>query len=229
MTTVVLADDQPLVRDGLRLILELNDVVVVGEASDGAEAVAVVRALEPDVAIMDIRMPGTDGVTATRLISGLGLRTRVLVLTTFNEDRHVHDALMAGAAGFLLKDVTAAGLVEAVRRTADGEMLLAGPVLERVVSTFLAEARQPGTETPDLSVLTDRERQVLALVGLGLSNAEIAAELVISVATVKSHVRHILAKADLRDRVHAVVLAHQAGLVTHQAGHGQLSVQALER
>ena len=182
MTRVLLADDQELVRTGFRLILELAGLEVVGEAADGAAAVELARRTEPDVVLMDIRMPGMDGIEATRRIGQAGLRAKVLALTTFDLDQHVYDALQAGASGFLLKDVDRERLVAAVRTVAAGDELLAPPVLRR-------------------------------LVGRGLSNAEIAAELVISLATVKTHVRHVLQKLRLRDRVQAVVLAHETGVV----------------
>jgi DNA-binding NarL/FixJ family response regulator len=209
-----------MVRSGLRLILELAGIEVVGEADDGEQAVTLVSAHEPDVAVMDIRMPRLDGIEATRRIVASGSDTRVLVLTTFDLDAHVVDALRAGAAGFMLKDVTAEALVDAVRQTAAGQTPMAPAVLQRLLTHFVE--RPPGAAghgPPDpptgevLRVLSSREAEVLALVGAGLSNTEIADRLVLSVATVKSHVRHILAKLDLRDRVQAVVLAHESGLV----------------
>jgi len=212
MTTVAIVDDQAMVRQGLRLILELGGLEVVGEAEDGAQGVAVVRQHEPDVVLMDVRMPRLDGIEATRRIVAEGLPTRVLVLTTFDLDQHVYDALRAGAAGFLLKDVTADRLVAAVQETAAGETPMSGPVLRRVVDQFVRRLPDPDSARR-LDVLSEREAEVLALVGTGLSNPEIAERLFISVATVKSHVRHILAKLDLRDRVQAVVLAHESGLV----------------
>ena len=212
MTSVVIADDQALVRDGLRLILELAGIDVAGEAADGAEAVEMVRTARPDVVLMDIRMPGMDGIEATRRIALAGVSTRVLVLTTFDADDHVYEALRAGAAGFLLKDAGRERLVEAVRTTAAGETPLAPAVLERLVGHYVR--RPPATVgTPArLEALSTRELEVLRLIGAGRSNPEIADELVISRATVKSHVRNILAKLGLRDRVQAVVLAHECGL-----------------
>ena len=212
MTSVVIADDQALVRDGLRLILELAGIEVAGEAADGAEAVELVRAARPDVVLMDIRMPGMDGIEATRRIALAGLPTRVLVLTTFDADEHIYEALRAGAAGFLLKDAGRERLVEAVRTTAAGETPLAPSVLERLVGHYVR--RPPATVgTPTrLEALSTRELEVLRLIGAGRSNPEIADELVISLATVKTHVRNILAKLGLRDRVQAVVLAHECGL-----------------
>lgn len=214
MTSVVIADDQELVRDGLRLILELAGIEVAGEAADGAEAVELVRAARPDVVLMDVRMPGMDGIEATRRIALAGLPTRVLVLTTFDADEHIYEALRAGAAGFLLKDAGRERLVEAVRTTAAGETPLAPSVLERLVGHYVR--RPPATvSTPTrLEALSTRELEVLRLIGAGRSNPEIADELVISLATVKSHVRNILAKLGLRDRVQAVVLAHECGLAS---------------
>lgn len=208
MTTVLLVDDQDLVRQGLRLILELAGLDVVAEARDGTEAVAAVAEHAPDVVLMDLRMPGMDGIEATRRVAG---DTRVIALTTFDLDEHVVEALRAGAVGFLLKDVTADGLVEAVRRAAAGEPVVAPAVLERMMASFAA--RPPvAALPPGLADLSEREREVLALIGAGRSNAEIAAELVISMATVKTHVRHVFAKLDLRDRAQAVVAARDAGL-----------------
>ncbi len=212
MTRVLLVDDQDLVRQGLRLILELAGLEVVGEARDGAEAVAAVAEHAPDVVLMDLRMPGMDGIEATRRITASYDGTRVLALTTFDLDEHVVDALRAGAVGFLLKDVTADGLVEAVRRAAAGEPVVAPAVLARMMASFASRA-PAATPPPGLADLSEREREVLALIGAGRSNSEIAAELVISMATVKTHVRHVFAKLDLRDRAQAVVAARDAGLV----------------
>ena len=212
MTTVVLVDDQALVRDGLRLILELAGLEVVGEACDGATGASIVGDLRPDVALMDLRMPGVDGVEATRRITASGVGTRVVVLTTFQEEELTYAALAAGASGYLLKDAGGDRIVEAVRAAAAGELPLAPAVAARVVQAYLD--RRPATAVRDrLAPLSDRERDVLALVGAGRSNPEIARELYISLATVKSHMRHILAKLDLRDRAHAIVLAHECGLV----------------
>ncbi len=210
-TRVLLVDDQDLVRHGLRMILELGGVEVVGEAADGEEAVAAAAELSPDVVLMDIRMPGTDGVEATRRIVAAGSPARVIVLTTFDLDQHVVDALRAGAVGFLLKDVTADGLVDAVRRAVAGEPVLAPAVLARMMDHF--SSRPPASSPPPgFDELSEREREVLALIGAGRSNAEIAEELVISMATVKTHVRHVFAKLDLRDRAQAVVAARDASL-----------------
>ena len=220
MTRVLVVDDQDMVRQGLRLILELAGIDVVGEARDGAEAVAAVVEQQPDVVLMDLRMPGMDGVEATRRIveagPGVGL-ARVVALTTFDVDQHVVDALRAGAVGFLLKDVTSEGLVEAVRRAAAGEPVVAPAVLARMMGHFAARPPVPARRPPGWDDLSDREREVLAMIGAGRSNTEIAEELVISMATVKTHVRHVFAKLDLRDRAQAVVVARDAGLVTPDA------------
>jgi DNA-binding NarL/FixJ family response regulator len=214
MTTVLLADDQELVRSGFRLILELADFEVAGEASDGREAVELARTAQPDVVLMDVRMPGMDGIEATRRIAQAGLPSRVLMLTTFDLDEYVYEALRAGASGFLLKDAGRERLIEAVRTVAAGESLFAPSVLQRLVTHFVA--RPPvGAARPKgpLAELSERETEVLKLVGRGLSNAEIAGTLVISQATVKTHVRHVLQKLGLRDRVQAVALAYEAGLL----------------
>ena len=218
MTRVLLADDQELVRAGFRLILELAGLEVVGEAGDGAEAVELARELDPDVVLMDVRMPRMDGIEATRRLAQAGLRARVLVLTTFDLDQHVYDALQAGASGFLLKDVDRERLVEAVRTVAGGEALLAPPVLQRLVAHYVESPPAALARPQGLDDLSERELEVLRLVGRGLSNAEIAAELVISLATVKTHVRHVLQKLLLRDRVQAVVVAYEAGLVPRTRG-----------
>jgi DNA-binding NarL/FixJ family response regulator len=213
MTRVLIADDQELVRSGFRLILELAGLEVVGEAGDGAEAVDAARRLRPDVALMDIRMPGTDGIEATRRIVAEGLPTRVLILTTFDLDEHVYDALQAGASAFLLKDVGRERLVEAVRTVAGGDALFSPSVLRRLVEHYVAAPPSAGALAPELEELSPRELEILRLVGEGLSNGEIAARLYITLATVKTHVRHVLQKLGLRDRVQAVVLAHRTGLV----------------
>jgi DNA-binding NarL/FixJ family response regulator len=213
VTTVLLADDQELVRSGFRLILELEGFEVVGEAGDGAEAVVLARELRPDVALMDIRMPGTDGIEATRRIVAEGLPTRVLILTTFDLDEHVYDALQAGASAFLLKDVGRERLVEAVRTVAAGDALFSPTVLRRLVEHYVAAPPGARALPPELEELSPRELEILRLVGEGLSNGEIAARLFITLATVKTHVRHVLQKLGLRDRVQAVVLAHRTGLV----------------
>jgi DNA-binding NarL/FixJ family response regulator len=209
---VLLADDQELVRAGFRLILELDGFEVVGEAGDGAEALELARELEPEVVLMDVRMPRMDGIEATRRIGLAGLKTRVLVLTTFDMDEHVYDALRAGASGFLLKDAGRERLTEGVRTVAAGEALFAPSVLRRLVDHYVA--RPPLGRAVGLDELSERELEVLRLIGRGLSNSEIAEALVISLATVKTHVRHVLAKLGLRDRVQAVVLAYESGLVS---------------
>lgn len=211
MTRVLVVDDQDLVRHGLRMILELGGVEVVGEASDGAAAVAAAAELDPDVVLMDLRMPIMDGVEATRRITRTG-GPSVLVLTTFDADQHVVEAIRAGAVGFLLKDVTSEQLLDAVGRSAAGEPVVAPAVLARMMDHFSTRPPDVLREPPGLASLSDREREILALIGAGLSNTEIGEELVISMATVKTHVRHIFAKLDVRDRVQAVVIARDAGL-----------------
>ena len=212
---VLLVDDQPLLRTGFRLILQTEpDIEVVGEAADGEVALAQVRALRPDVVLMDIRMPGMDGVEATRRLHQLSDPPRVLVLTTYDLDEYVVDSLRAGASGFLLKDVPADDLVEAVRVVHRGEAVVAPRVTRRLLDRFAQHLPSPTTGPTTLPTLTEREHQVLLLVARGLSNAEIAAELVLSETTVKTHVSNVLMKLGLRDRVQAVVLAYERGLVT---------------
>ena len=213
MSTVVLVDDQQLVRDGLRLILELAGHHVVGEAADGDEAVHTILENAPDVVLMDVRMPRMDGIEATRRVVASGSTSRVIMLTTFDVDQHVFDALRAGASGYLLKDAGGDHIVAAVERAAQGEMPVAGPVMTRLVASYVSRRADMEANASLTNVLSAREVEVLAMVGRGLSNSEIATELVISVATVKSHVRHLLAKLGLRDRVQAVVMAHERGLV----------------
>jgi len=213
VTTVLLADDQAMVRSGLRMILELRGVDVVGEAADGAEAAVLAAELEPDVVLMDVRMPGTDGIEGVRRIVAAGLPCRVVVLTTFDLDQHVYDALRAGASGFLLKDASAEQLVGAVERAAAGEVPMAPQVTARLVDRFLEREPDSGPVPSGVEALSPREREVLSLVARGLTNPEIAERLVVSLATVKTHVRSILAKLDARDRVQAVLLAHRHGLV----------------
>jgi DNA-binding NarL/FixJ family response regulator len=213
VTSVLLADDQELVRTGFRLILELAGLTIAGEAADGHEAVELARRLRPDVVLMDVRMPRMDGIEATRRIGQAGLPSRVLVLTTFDLDEHVYDALRAGASGFLLKDVERERLVEAVHTVAAGESLFAPSVVRRLVSHYVEHPPAALTRPPALDELSERELEVLELIARGRSNAEIATELVISTATVKTHVRHLLAKLALRDRVQAVVFAYESGVV----------------
>jgi DNA-binding NarL/FixJ family response regulator len=207
----VVADDQDLVRDGLTMILDAQpDMQVVGTATDGVEAVHEVRRLTPDVVLMDIRMPRLDGVAATRRLAAEGSPSRILVLTTYDLDEYVTDALRAGASGFLLKDAPRRRLLAAVRAAVDGDTVLAPSVTRRVLDAYVS--RRPGGPDHRLARLTARETEVLRLVAQGLSNAEIAERLVLSVTTVKSHVARMLAKLELRDRVQAVVLAYESGL-----------------
>jgi DNA-binding NarL/FixJ family response regulator len=214
MISVLLADDQALVRGGFKLILDAqDDIEVVGEAANGREAIEEATKFHPDVLLMDVRMPELDGISATRTIVTEGLAARVLVLTTFDEDRIVYDAMKAGASGFLLKSAPPAQLVDAVRTVASGDALLAPSVTRRLVEDFVRRP-PPGEERPELlTSLTEREQEVLALIARGLSNAEIAAQLFLSGATVKTHVNRILSKLGLRDRVQAVVAAYETGLV----------------
>ena len=220
---IVVADDQGIVREGFASLLATQaDFEVVGTAADGAQAIRLCTELEPDVILMDIRMPGVDGIAATREISGSGSRPdgpRILILTTFDLDEYVYDALRAGASGFLLKDVTAERLFEAVRVIATGDALLAPAVTRRLIGEFAALRVRPETASAaarsglDLAALTPRETQVLRLVAEGLSNAEIAQRLVVSEETVKTHVSRVLSKLGLRDRTQAVVAAYESGLV----------------
>jgi DNA-binding NarL/FixJ family response regulator len=209
---ILIADDQSLVRAGFRLVLENHDdMEVVGEASNGREAVHSAGRLAPDVVLMDIRMPELDGIGATREITARH-DARVLVLTTYDLDEYVYDALQAGASGFLLKDTPPAQLVDGIRSVAQGEALLAPTVTRRLIEEFARLARRE--KPPELDELTPRELEVLKLLARGMSNAEIAAELILSETTVKTHVTHVLGKLNLRDRVQAVVLAYESGLVT---------------
>lgn len=212
MTRVLLVDDQHMVRSGLRMILELAGIEVVGEASDGAEAVDLAAELDPEVVLMDVRMPGIDGIEATRRIVDANLPCRVVILTTFDLDRHVYDALLAGATGFIVKDASAQQLVNAVERAVAGEAPMASSVLARMIDRFLERVPEGAPDPPNLRSLSTREREVLGLMAAGLTNTEIAERLVVSIATVKTHVRNILAKLEARDRVQAVLLAHQYGI-----------------
>jgi DNA-binding NarL/FixJ family response regulator len=212
MIRVLLADDQELVRSGFRLILEMAEgIEVVGEAVDGRDAVELAKELRPDVVLMDVRMPDVDGIEATRQLRAANLDARVLVLTTFDLDEYVYAAVQAGASGFLLKDAPRDQLVTAVRTVARGEALLAPAVTKRLIERFVAQATPPAA--PGIADLSARESEVLQLIARGLSNAEIAAELFVAEATVKTHVARVLAKLGLRDRVQAVVFAYENGLV----------------
>jgi DNA-binding NarL/FixJ family response regulator len=216
MIRVVLVDDQSLLRVGFRMILEgESDIEVVGEAADGATGVTMTEATHPDVVLMDIRMPGTDGITATEQITAGHSGARVLILTTFDLDEYVHAGLRAGASGFLLKDAPPADLLNAVRTVAAGDAVLAPSTTRRLLERFAPML--PGDQAPVgdavLSDLTDRERDVFRLVAAGRSNREIAAELFVSEGTVKVHVSRLLAKLGLRDRVQVVVLAYEAGII----------------
>ncbi|MFJ9038225.1 response regulator [Streptomyces sp. NPDC102406] len=216
---VLLADDQPLVRSGLRvLIADTDDLEIVGEAGDGAEAVELAVRLRPDVVVMDIRMPGTDGIEATRQIVAADTGSRVLVLTTFDEDAYVYGALRAGAGGFAVKDMRLDDILAAIRVVAAGDALIAPGVTRRLIADFVARP-EPVRARPARSAdgITQREREVLTLVGLGRSNQEIADELVISVATAKSHVARLFTKLDARDRVQLVITAYELGLVSPPA------------
>jgi DNA-binding NarL/FixJ family response regulator len=211
---IVIADDQALVRSGFRLIVEARpDLEVVGEAEDGGQAVALVEELEPDVILLDIRMPNLDGIEATKQIVASGSRTRILVLTTFDLDEYVYGAVRAGASGFLLKDVRPGELVDAIRVVASGNALLGPTAIERLLARFSDATDPPIAETVAIGSLTDRETETLQLLANGLSNAEIAERFVVSEATVKTHVSNILRKLGVRDRVQAVIAAYDSGLV----------------
>jgi len=211
---VVIADDQALVRGGFRMILDAReDIEVAGEAADGAEAIALVAEHEPDVVLMDVRMPNTDGIEATRQIVASGSPARIIILTTHDVDEYVFAALRAGASGFLLKDVRPPELVEGIRVVARGDALLAASVTRRLLDRFATVFPETDAQPAGLDELTERETEVLRLVALALSNAEIAARLVLTEATVKTHVSSVLRKLDLRDRVQAVVYAYDVGLV----------------
>jgi DNA-binding NarL/FixJ family response regulator len=220
MTKVLIADDQELVRTGFRLMLELEpDIEVVGEASDGIEAVNLATSLLPDVVLMDIRMPLLDGLEATRRLVATARPPRILILTTFDLDEYVYEGMKAGASGFLLKEVPREQLIAGVRMVAAGDALVAPAVTRRLIERF-TRMPPPGGSPPELTELTDRELEVMRLVARGLSNPEIAQELIIGDATVKTHVARILQKLDLRDRVQAVVLAYESGLIEAGA-HGE--------
>jgi DNA-binding NarL/FixJ family response regulator len=217
---VLLVDDQPLLRMGFRMILEAQpDMTVAGEAADGDEAVESTASLTPDVVLMDVRMPGTDGIEATRRIIAAGSGARVLILTTFDLDEYAFSALRAGASGFLLKDAPPHDLLSGIRAVASGDAVVAPSVTRRLLDAYAhrlpdgAGGSGPMTRASRLDPLTEREREVMLAVAGGLSNAEIAARLVVSEATVKTHVGRILTKLGLRDRVQAVILAYETGLV----------------
>jgi DNA-binding NarL/FixJ family response regulator len=212
--SVVVADDQELVRTGFRVILNSEpDIEVVGEAADGREAIEEAKQLGPDIVLMDIRMPVLDGIAATRrIVTGPDSRPRVLILTTFDLDEYVYEALRSGASGFMLKDNPADQLLTATRVVAEGSALLAPQITRRLISEFVRS--RPSTARPEqLQILTDRETEVLKLVAHGLSNSEIAGELHVAETTVRTHVGHLLTKLGLRDRVQAVVLAYESGLI----------------
>jgi DNA-binding NarL/FixJ family response regulator len=218
---VLIADDQQLVRTGFRLILERQaDIEIVGEASDGVEAIAAAERLHPDVILMDIRMPGIDGIQATRRILSRATHrdVKILILTTFDLDEYVYDALKSGAAGFLLKDTPPEQLTTAVRAVSSGDALLSPSITRRLIETFTS-ARAPGEASVVLSRLSPREAAVFEFLARGLSNLEIASELVVAETTVKTHVARILEKLHLRDRVQAVVLAYEAGIVYPGQNH----------
>lgn len=212
MIRLLIVDDQRLVRAGLRMLCESTaDLEVVGEASNGVEAVRLAAELVPEVVLMDLRMPGLDGVAATRQIVGSGSRAKILVLTTFDDDEHLYPALAAGAAGFLVKDTAPADLLSAIRRTVDGDTPLSPQLLRRLVDRAVAAAPVPAVPEPPQAALTDREREVLALVGDGLSNQEIAERLHLGVTTVKTHVANLMGKTGCDNRVRLAVHAHRRG------------------
>jgi DNA-binding NarL/FixJ family response regulator len=211
---VILADDQPLVRAGLRMLIEHTPGIdVAGEAGTGAEAVRLARDTSPDVVVMDIRMPGMDGIEATQMITASDSRARVLVLTTFDDDDYVYGALRAGASGFLVKDMALEDILTAIRVVAAGDAIIAPGVTRRLIAQF-AIPSHPDPRPRQLTGITDREREVLRLVGLGMSNAEIAAALYITPGTAKTHVARLLAKLGARDRVQLVITAYETGMVS---------------
>jgi DNA-binding NarL/FixJ family response regulator len=211
---VLIVDDQALVRAGFRMILEAQpDLEVVGEAGDGSAAIDAVRTLRPDVVLMDVRMPGVDGIEATRRLTEAGVPGKIVILTTYDLDEYVFDALAAGASGFLLKHVPPEELVRGVRVAASGEALLAPSITKRLIEEFAKQRAPVRASGTDLKSLTDREREVLTLLGRGLSNPEIAKDLKVGEATVKTHVAHVLDKLELRDRVQAVIFAYEIGLI----------------
>ncbi|MFC8290946.1 response regulator [Streptomyces sp. NPDC057242] len=221
MTTVLIADDQPMQRFGFRILLESqDDMTVVGEASNGAEAIRLVDSLRPDVVLMDIRMPGLDGIEATRRIIATGARSRVLIVTTFDLDAYAYDGLRAGASGFLVKDAQPEELLAGIRAVAAGDAVVAPSLTRRLLDAYIhhlpreAPAEAPGSpEDPRLAALTEREREILTVIGRGWTNTEIATRLHLAESTVKTHVSRILAKTGARDRVQAVILAYDTQLV----------------
>ncbi|MET9721592.1 response regulator transcription factor [Streptomyces zaomyceticus] len=220
MTTVLIADDQPMQRFGFRMLLESqDDMTVVGEASNGTEAIRLVDRHHPDVVLMDIRMPGLDGIEATRRIVAAGARTRILIVTTFDLDEYAYDGLRAGASGFLVKDAQPEELLAGVRAVASGDAVVAPSLTRRLLDAYihhLPESGAPGPSPEDarLAALTDREREILTVIGQGWTNAEIAERLHLAESTVKTHIGRILAKTGARDRVQAVILAYDTQLVT---------------
>lgn len=211
--SVLIVDDDDLMRAGLRAVLSTDDgILVVGEANNGRTAIELARTLRPDIVLMDVRMPDLDGVAATRELTRAPATTRVVLLTTFEQDDYIFDGLNAGAAGFLLKRTRPEDLITAIHTVADGDSLLSPSVTSRVIARIATQPAQPALLRA-LALLTPREREVLGLMAHGRSNAEIAADLVLGQATVKSHVKHILQKLDARDRVQAVIIAHEAGVV----------------
>ena len=214
MIRVLIVDDEPLVRSGVRMILEgEHDIEIVGEAADGNEALEQAHALTPNIVMLDIRMPGLDGIETTRRLLERKAAPRILILTTFDLDEYVYEAMKAGASGFLLKNVPPAKLVDAVRTVADGDALLAPAITRRMIERFVQRAPVGAGRPAQLAELTERELDVLRLIARGLSNAEIGKALFLSEATIKSHVNRILSKLDLRDRTQATVLAYETGLI----------------
>ncbi|MEV0009691.1 response regulator transcription factor [Streptomyces sp. NPDC047973] len=219
MTTVLIADDQAMQRFGYRMLLESqDDMTVVGEAGDGAEAIDLIHRHQPDVALMDIRMPGLDGIEATRRVIASGSRTRVLIVTTFDLDEYAHEGLRAGASGFLVKDAQPEELLAGIRAVADGDAVVAPSLTRRLLDAYVhhlppAPDADGGSEDPRLASLTEREREILTVIGQGWTNGEIAARLHLAESTVKTHVTRILAKTGSRDRIQAVILAYDTRLV----------------
>ncbi|MFF3759223.1 response regulator [Streptomyces sp. NPDC002185] len=219
MTTVLIADDQPMQRFGVRMLLESqDDMTVVAEASNGTEAIRLVDRHHPDVVLMDVRMPGLDGIEATRRVVATGARTRILIVTTFDLDAYAYDGLRAGASGFLVKDAEPEELLAGIRAVAAGDAVVAPSLTRRLLDAYVQHLPRPNAtppaEDPRLATLTDREREILTVIGKGWSNTEIAERLHLAESTVKTHVGRVLAKTATRDRVQAVILAYDTGLVT---------------